>query len=676
MKRIGLRVVMRIMTVFTAVSCSKVQSDCDCEDGDKVIPVTFTMSTPAGEAVPYGTTRATQDEAEWSIHKLALYVYAVDESGKGSFLRSYATDAAGDQAIQIVSNGAGTYTFTLRAPVSDLKASRRFVFVANDAFATPQVGESQDELQQKLATVVLEEGNAADLLSAADKGIAMTGIAQSGSSDVITVTPGVKCEVHLQRIVARVDVQNNTPNLVIKSIELQQTAPKGYLFPHDPVVAADEGYITEAMNTQVPLGSTYDEQTDLKKVFYLYERTNEDGNGAQVKITYTVNNSNGEVIVPFRKTSDGQEFVNIERNTLYTIILGNGQPITTNPVQFTLKVEDWNVVDMEESVDPGDDEQAKLNAALKVNMFTPYNAKEFNLDDKTITSFYDKLAVSDDDCPWNSYVSGSELIAANAVDNDAVFTGPDGNHYRLPTQGELMLLAPVQTESDDEPLLIKRPYWNTNAATNITGGVMSTDPFQETLYFKNKEDHFADDSHSGDQDSEYTLQGESQLALGSVDETFHFTKPADASPDNYTIVEGDYDMRPVYGLRFKGTSQYAAYRWESCPIADQSMERYLSIKIKALKSDDQTTTLSDVSNEAFWKDGFIEFKFPAVGYFHNSVPSPDQDNSLNRGLFMAVWASTYADASSMRSLDLHVDQCYVGRNSIKTYFPLRFVRVE
>ena len=187
---------MGIMTVLTAVSCSKVQSDCDCEDGDKVIPVTFTMSTPAGEAVPYGTTRATQDEAEWSIHKLALYVYAVDESGKGSFLRSYATDAAGDQAIQIVSNGAGTYTFTLRAPVSDLKASRRFVFVANDAFATPQVGESQDELQQKLATVVLEEGNAADLLSAADKGIAMTGIAQSGSSDVITVTPGVKCEVH------------------------------------------------------------------------------------------------------------------------------------------------------------------------------------------------------------------------------------------------------------------------------------------------------------------------------------------------------------------------------------------------------------------------------------------------------------------------------------------------
>ena len=428
MKRKCLQVAMGLMAILTTVSCSKVQSDCGCEDGDKVIPVTFTMSTPAGEAVPYGTTRATHDEAEWSIHKLALYVYAVDGSGKGSFLRSYATDASGDQAISIVSNGAGTYTFTLKAPVSDLKARRRFVFVANDAFATPSVGESQDELQNKLASVVLEEGNAADLLSVSDKGIAMSGIAQSSSSDVVTITPGVKCEVHLQRIVARVDVQNNTPNLIIKSIELQQAAPKGYLFPHDPVSAADEGYITEAMNTQVALGSSYEEQTDLKKVFYLYERANEEGNGAQVKITYTINNSNGEVVVPFRKTSDGQEFVNIERNTLYTIILGNGQPITTNPVEFTLKVEDWNVVDMDESVDPDEDAQAKLNAALKVNMFTPYNAKEFDLVTKTITSFYDKLAVSFDECSVKSYVTWNALQSAKVLASDVVFTGPGGKN--------------------------------------------------------------------------------------------------------------------------------------------------------------------------------------------------------------------------------------------------------
>ena len=162
--------------------------------------------------------------------------------------------------------------------MSDLNAQRRFVFVANDAFTEPGEGESQDELQNKLATIALSEGNSADMLAANGTGIAMSGIAKSNENDVVTITPGVKCEVHLQRIVARVDVQNNTPNLVISSIQLEKTAPKGYLFPHETITAADESYITEAMNAQVSLGTTYDEQTNLKKVFYLYERANEEGN--------------------------------------------------------------------------------------------------------------------------------------------------------------------------------------------------------------------------------------------------------------------------------------------------------------------------------------------------------------------------------------------------------------
>ena len=84
--------------------------------------------------------------------------YSVDDAGRGTFLRRYATDASGDQAISIVSNGAGTYNFTLKAPVSDLKARQRFVFVANDAFDEPSPGESQDELENKLAGITLEEG--------------------------------------------------------------------------------------------------------------------------------------------------------------------------------------------------------------------------------------------------------------------------------------------------------------------------------------------------------------------------------------------------------------------------------------------------------------------------------------------------------------------------------------
>ena len=98
--------------------------------------------------------------------------------------------------------------------------------------------------------------------------------------------------------------------------------------------------------------------------------------------------------MPFRKTSDDLAYIDIARNTLYTIILGNGEPTTTNPVSFTLKVEEWNTVDMDEAVEPDEDAQDALNAALKVNMFTPYYVKSI---DGTKVSFFDKLAVSFED---------------------------------------------------------------------------------------------------------------------------------------------------------------------------------------------------------------------------------------------------------------------------------------
>lgn len=289
MKRTCLQAIVGMLTACVAVSCSTEPTDCGC-NGEDTIAVSFTMNTPAGESVPYGASRAPQhDEAEWTIHKLSLYVYSVDGQSKGTFLRSYSTDATTDEErISIVSNGAGTYNFTLRAPAVDLKTKQRFVFVANDAFAKPSTGETQDKLSEKLATVTLSNNDPADNLAKANAGIAMSGIAKSGSNDVVTITPGVRCEVKLKRIVARVDVKNNTPNLVIKSIEMQQAAPKGFLFEHTPIAAADETYITEKMNTTVALGDSYEAQKHLKKVFYLYERPNSDGKTAQIKITYKI----------------------------------------------------------------------------------------------------------------------------------------------------------------------------------------------------------------------------------------------------------------------------------------------------------------------------------------------------------------------------------------------------
>ena len=678
-KRICLQAFIGMITAWTAVSCSSEPAACGCGDDGSTIPVSFTMNTPAGEAVPYGTTRATHDEAEWTIHRLTLYVYSVDDAGRGTFLRRYATDASGDQAISIVSNGAGTYNFTLKAPVSDLKARQRFVFVANDAFDEPSPGESQDELENKLAGIVLEEGHSADKLAAKGTGIAMSGIARSNSSDVVTITPGVKCEVSLRRIVARVDVQNNTPNLVIGSIELLNAAPRGYLFPHDPVAAASESYITEAMNAEVALGTTYDEQKDLKKVFYLYERHNEDGNGAEIKITYTVNSSKGEVVVPFRKTSDTREFVDVERNTLYTVVLGNGDPVTTNEVKFSLRIEDWNVVDMDEAVDPDEDEQMKRNKALKVNMFTPFNAKSVDLGAKKINAFYDKLDVAVPANPKDVYFTYTELQDAGLTAADAVLTDDSGNEYRLPTKGELNLLLPMWTEEADRATVNKEkdgmyhPYWNDNPSTNTFSYVTVETPFTETIYLKNGEDNLPDQTHPDDTDSEYTLKGQSQMKVGVLSETVHYYT---AEPD--VPEKGNYNIYPVYGLRFKGTSQYAAYRWETCKIAGNPLERYLSIKIKALHPQDNATTIDDVADETFWADGFIEFRFPASGYYTpENAGNPTPENITEPGINGYCWSSSlWIDSSQAYYLDFGPHNAHVNFVVLGDKLPLRFVKVS
>ena len=54
MKRICLSAAFALTAALMAGSCSKEQSACGCGDDGAVIPVTFTMNTPAGEAVPYG----------------------------------------------------------------------------------------------------------------------------------------------------------------------------------------------------------------------------------------------------------------------------------------------------------------------------------------------------------------------------------------------------------------------------------------------------------------------------------------------------------------------------------------------------------------------------------------------------------------------------------------------
>ena len=680
-----------ITALFAAASllagCSKETTDPGDTD-DSRIPITFTLATPCCEGViyPRSATRATNDSAEYAVRQLTLLVYDATDTSAPKFLRKH--DMTSD--ITLYDNGNGTYTFSLEAPISDMNAKRKFVFVVNDdaAVAATAAGSAEADLHETAATVELAEADTADKLAEADAGIAMSGTATTdGQNEVITIVPGVKCEVKLTRIVARVDVQNNTPNMTLESAVLVGAATRGYLFAQAPLSAPVADRIVLGSNATVDLteehpalkpGEVFAPKT-FRKTFYAYERPNTAGDYAAVRITYRVNDSKGTVEVPFIRTEAGgaQTPVDIERNHLYTVVLGNGKPVTTNEVQFTFKVEDWNTVEMPEEIGPGDpldpESQQKLNAALKVNMFTPFNAKNVDPGAKKINAFFDKLAVSADDCPPDSYFTYTQLKDAGMMAADAVFTGPDGGKYRLPTEGELNLLLPMWTEEADRATVNKEkdglyhPYWNDNPSTNTLPFVTVATPFTETIYLKNGMDNLPDETHPAD--PEYTLKGQSQLKVGVQTEQIAY--PINPGTDIY-------NLHPVYGLRFKGTSQYAAYRWETCKIAGNALERYLSIRIKALHPQDNATTIDDVADEAFWKEGFIEFQFPASGYYvPENADDPTPENITDRGVHGYCWASSlWTEASHARGLGFYLDNALVGRHNPGSRFPLRFVKVS
>ena len=323
-------------------------------------------------------------------------------------------------------------------------------------------------------------------------------------------------------------------------------------------------------------------------------------------------------------------------------------------------------------------DQARRNAALKVNMFTPFNVKSVDLGAKKINAFYDKLDVAVPANPKDVYFTYTELQDAGLTAADAVLTDDSGNEYRLPTEGELNLLLPMYTEPADQPDIDGKkgryhPWWNDNASTNTTY-VMVTDEFTETIYLKNGVDNRPDKTHPNDTDSEYTLKGQSQLKLGTLSETVHYYT---AEPDDPQ--KGNYNIYPVYGLRFKGTNQCAAYRWEFCKLASDPLERYLSIKIKALGKDDTKTTIDMVASEDFWTEGsYIEFQFPASGYYTSAnADNPTPENITTHGVDGFCWSSSlWTEGSLAWCLSFSPDRALVSRYAVGDRFPVRLVRVQ
>ena len=487
--------------------------------------------------------------------------------------------------------------------------------------------------------------------------------------------------VTMRRLAVRIDLVNAATGVTVNSVKFVNRTKQSRLgASNDMTFSTPQDLYEDKSYEGIDLAGDFAKPTEYKASIYSYENVDVTPDGEHLpalEVKYTMDGLKFTHTVKFFDSTDpaGKTPLALKRNYLYRIVLTKQLDVS-----FDITVEDWNTAGAFQIEDiPFDKhDQAALNAALKVNMFTEFNVKSVDLNSKTVNAFFDKLAVSADECPTDSYFTYTQLKDAGATAADAVFTGPDGKKYRLPTEGELALLVPIYTEEADRATVnnakdgMYHSYWNDNPSTNTFPYVMVTTPFTETIYLKNGSDNQADKTHPDDTDSEYTLKGESQMRVGTKLETVHYYT---AEPDDPQ--KGNYNIHPVYAVRFKGTSQYAAYRWESCRIADNPQERYFSIKIKALPADSELTVDDVADNASFWRDGFIEFKFPASGYYKSEIDQPTLDNITGLGVNgYCCSSSLWVGGLHIRNLNFSLNNANVGRLVVGCRFPLRLVKVS
>ena len=351
--------------------------------------IRIVVHTPAPDDIIM--SRATHEAEEYKVNKLGVYLFLADAEGTDDTYKLAAqkpalTTADSDEG-KFTDNGDGTLSYTLPIDASWLGKSAKIALIANDEVTATAGGDSPTTLadfKKSIATNKLtEDDQSADIISGyiypdADStpptatGLPMSAMASYSQKEAFTISPlGAELSASLQRIMARVDVCNYTPNLTITGIKVTHAAAQGYLFPQTTTAAPKESYFT-----MTPTGAYTDDlaadgigYTDPqddgdakatnthKHMFYLYEQVNAEHTSVEVVIDYKLEigqtKKEGSVSVPL-KTNDG--YIPTTRNNLYTIVVGNGKAIKDGIAVTTLIVKDWeSTTDIEGELKPGED---------------------------------------------------------------------------------------------------------------------------------------------------------------------------------------------------------------------------------------------------------------------------------------------------------------------------------
>ncbi|MBD5284379.1 MAG: hypothetical protein HDS31_07255, partial [Bacteroides sp.] len=217
------------------------------------------------------------------------------------------------------------------------------------------------------------------------------------------------------------------------------------------------------------------------------------------------------------------------------------------------------------------------------------------------------------------FFSFIDLNKQKLLTDQAILTDEYENCYRIPTAGELQLLAPINVSTLPIP-----GFSNTDIIyPNFSSTRLYNGEFKEEVFLKDKNNKQITNVDISNE-NEYGFVGYSQIQRGvkGTTITYNGTRYTE-NPDSITVTS---NIHPVYGIRFKGTNQYAAYRWEHTYVNNDRSNRVIAIRIKALPKDTDIRINDIVDNHSFWKDNYIELVFPMIGYSWQDAQTSKWEN--------------------------------------------------
>lgn len=450
MKRYILSALVAVVTLLF-VACQS-QTKNEMEVSSEVLAdtpiLTFSFAHPKGEPITYGDL--FQDAQEWKIKNLWMYTFEAD--GADDYKLAVAPK---DIKNDLQEDGHAKYKYTYKIdPKTMAKTQYHFLFVANaEKISSATVGAKKSDLMKELqaSTQGADESSSKVLItSGSEQIIPMTGVARLDLGEgrntpiipmnIANTKAADKIRVDLIRTVARIDVYNTlealymTPgstDLVVTGLKLKNAYNKAYLFsPEDMLKATDDREAIADVNhttagvmpfTTLPTGGLTPQTTEgskkrnipglLEKAFYLHEgeshSSKDDAPTVEVTFSYR-GKSDLTVDVPFFQ---GGKPVPVKRNTLYFIVLGDGNAPIPDPLleQLTayiaVKPLDWY-------------EATQINHAIEpLKVTAPAGITTYNDNTQALTLEYNTQAPTEAFTIASNFANSTKTFAAKIKPN-------------------------------------------------------------------------------------------------------------------------------------------------------------------------------------------------------------------------------------------------------------------